>query len=103
LCLGVPAEVKEIKEDVMIVDFGNGVLREVYGGTISDVKPGDVVIVHAGIVIEVVKDEKAKKFVELLRDMACCYKSAELGKAYEDLAKIVMEFEKEVDNLEPSR
>jgi len=68
MCLGIPAEVKEVKGDIVLVDFGDGVLREVYGGSYEDLKPGDIVVVHAGIVIEKLKPERAEELVKALNE-----------------------------------
>jgi hydrogenase expression/formation protein HypC len=68
MCLGVPAEVKEVHGDIAIVDFGDGVLREVYGATYEDVKPGDIVIVHAGMIIEKLKSERAQEMIQTIRE-----------------------------------
>ena len=68
MCLGVPAEVKEVRGEVVLVDFGDGVLREVYGGTGDEVKPGDVVIVHAGMIIEKLKPDRAREMIEAITE-----------------------------------
>ena len=68
MCLGIPAEVKEVKGDIVLVDFGDGVLREVYGGAYEDLKPGDIVIVHAGIIIEKLRPERAEELVKAINE-----------------------------------
>jgi len=68
LCLGVPALVKAVRGDVALVDFGDGVEREVLGATYEDVKPGDIVIVHAGVIIEKLKDEKLDELLRMLNE-----------------------------------
>ena len=69
MCLGVPAEVKEVKGDILVVKFGDGVIREVYGATIDDVHPGDIVIVHAGIVIEKLKKDLAVEMMKAIQEL----------------------------------
>ncbi len=65
MCLGIPGEVKEVRPDgIAVVDFGDGVLREVDAGAIEDLKPGDLVIVHAGVIIEKLKPEEAEEIVK---------------------------------------
>ncbi len=66
MCLGVPARVVEVRGEIALVDFGGGVLREVYVSTLEEVKPGDYVIVHAGIAIEKIKYEEYKALMEEL-------------------------------------
>ncbi len=68
MCLGIPAEVKEVRGDIALVDFGDGVLREVVGATYADVKPGDIVIVHAGIIIEKIRPERAEELVSAIEE-----------------------------------
>lgn len=68
MCLGVPAEVKEVKGDIALVDFGDGVLREVFGGSYEDLKPGDLVIVHAGIVIEKLKPARIEEMLGAINE-----------------------------------
>ncbi|BEP18449.1 HypC/HybG/HupF family hydrogenase formation chaperone [Pyrofollis japonicus] len=68
MCLGIPAEVKEVKGDIVLVDFGDGVLREVYGGTYEDLRPGDLVVVHAGVIIEKLKPERAEELVNAINE-----------------------------------
>ena len=64
LCYAVPGKVVEIDGEVGIVDFGNGVRREVVLAMVS-AKPGDYVLVHAGYAIKVLDEEEAKKTLEL--------------------------------------
>jgi hydrogenase expression/formation protein HypC len=66
MCLGIPAVVKEVKDGIALVDFGDGVLREVYGGAYEEVKPGDIVVVHAGVIIEKLKEDRINEMVEML-------------------------------------
>jgi len=65
MCYAVPAKVLEIREDVGVVDFGNGVRREVLLGLV-DAKVGDYVLVHAGFAIKVLDEESA---LEILREL----------------------------------
>jgi len=70
MCLGVPAEVLEIRveNDVKIarVRMG-GVVRDVFL-PLDDVKPGDYVIVHAGVAIEKIDESEMKELSELLHE-----------------------------------
>jgi len=52
MCLGMPALVRSVNGRIALVDFGDGVLREVDAGAVDRVEPGDVVVVHAGVIIE---------------------------------------------------
>jgi hydrogenase expression/formation protein HypC len=75
MCWGVPAVVKKIFDDNLkaLVDYGDGIDREVIiGVSDEDIKVGDVVIVHAGVIISKI-DEKDldlyEEYIEkILRD-----------------------------------
>ncbi|MEM3546458.1 MAG: HypC/HybG/HupF family hydrogenase formation chaperone [Candidatus Bathyarchaeia archaeon] len=69
MCWGVPAKVLKVEGFKAYVDFGGGVKREVLVA-VSDLKDGDYVIVHAGIVISKVDREEALKVLEAYMDMA---------------------------------
>ena len=73
MCLGVPGVVREVRGDIAIVEFHDGVVREVYAGVVDDIKPGDLVMVHAGIIIEKIDEEElerqAKVIEELIRSL----------------------------------
>jgi len=85
MCLGIPGEVKEVRpEGVAVVDFGDGVLREVDAGAIQDLKPGDLVVVHAGVIIEKLKPEEAERIARTLEEFA-----AELEKRAEEFEELL--------------
>jgi len=75
MCWGVPAVVKKIFDDNLraLVDYGDGIDREVIiGVSDEDIKVGDIVIVHAGVIISKI-DEKDldlyEEYIEkILRD-----------------------------------
>lgn len=50
MCVGLPAKVVKIKGGNAIVD-ATGAKREISTELLSDVNPGDYVMVHAGIAI----------------------------------------------------
>jgi len=70
MCYAIPAKVIEVRGDMGVVDFGNGVRREILLGLV-DAKVGDYVLVHAGYAIKVLDEESAleilKEFEEVLR------------------------------------
>jgi len=69
MCYAVPAKVVEIRGDMGIVDFGNGVRREIMLAMVN-AKVGDYVLVHAGYAIKVLDEKSAleilKEFKEIL-------------------------------------
>ena len=66
MCLGVPGRIVEVRGDTALVDFGDGVVREVLIGAIEEPRPGDLVIVHAGVAITRVNREAAERQLRLL-------------------------------------
>ena len=69
MCYAIPAKVIEVRGDMGVVDFGNGVRREILLGLV-DAKVGDYVLVHAGFAIKVLDEKSAleilKEFKEIL-------------------------------------
>ncbi len=61
MCLGIPGKVVEVRGDVAVVDYG-GIVREA-NSSFVEVKPGDYVIVHAGFVIEKIREEEAEEMI----------------------------------------
>lgn len=98
MCWAVPARVIEIKEDnIVIVDFGNGIIKEVVN-TIEDLKPGDYVLVHAGLIIEKLKEEQIEEMLkfyqELVNEIA-----KDTNKSPEEIDKIFREIDKEIEKM----
>ncbi len=71
MCLGVPGRVIKVREDgIAEVDFGGGFVYEVDASTSPvPVKPGDYVIVHAGIVIARLDPEEGRRYIELYKQL----------------------------------
>lgn len=72
MCLGVPGEVLSVDEDkglrILKVKVG-GVVRQVISA-LEDVKPGDYVIVHAGVAIGRINKEEAEETMRLLMEIS---------------------------------
>ncbi|HDJ66106.1 MAG TPA: HypC/HybG/HupF family hydrogenase formation chaperone [Nitrososphaeria archaeon] len=64
MCYAIPGKVIKIDGEIGIVDFGNGVRREVVLAMVN-AKLGDYVLVHAGYAIKILNEEEAKKTLEL--------------------------------------
>jgi len=70
MCLAVPAEVLELKEDdVALAELG-GVKKEISLMLVNDVEAGDYVLVHAGFAIEKIDESEARKTQELFEEIA---------------------------------
>lgn len=70
MCVGLRAKVANIENNMAVIDAG-GVKRKVSAELISDLSPGDYVMVHAGLAIaRVAADEAAEadKVMEELND-----------------------------------
>jgi hydrogenase expression/formation protein HypC len=68
MCLAVPFEVIELKDNCDTACFGT-TRREVFLDLLDDVKIGDFVIVHAGFAIEKLNKEEAEKTIALFKEI----------------------------------
>jgi len=68
MCLAIPAKVKSVEEERAMVDFGQGVLREV-NVTFVNVKVGDYILVHAGYAIQVLDEKEALETIRLWNEI----------------------------------
>ena len=69
MCIAIPAKVIEAKGGIGLVDFGEGVRREV-NLLLVDAKVGDYVIVHAGMAIEVLDESEALETLKIFQEIA---------------------------------
>ena len=68
MCIAIPAEVIELKENnVGVVDYGD--LRQEVQLDLVDVKAGDFVLVHVGFAIQKLSREEALKTREIFRQV----------------------------------
>ena len=58
MCVGLPAKVVRIQDGMALVD-ASGARREVSAELLSDIDPGDYVMVHAGIAIAKITSDDA--------------------------------------------
>lgn len=68
MCVGLPAKVMRIQDGMALVD-ASGARREVSAELLSDIDPGDYVMVHAGLAIAKITAEDAEETEALLRDV----------------------------------
>ncbi|MBM1154648.1 HypC/HybG/HupF family hydrogenase formation chaperone [archaeon] len=68
MCLAVPARIVRLNAPMAIADFG-GVRKEVFVGFVPDVKEGDYVLVHAGLVIQKLSLEEARELIRLWKEV----------------------------------
>ena len=73
MCLGIPGEVIEVREDdgvrVGKVRFG-GISRDVCLVCVPETQPGDWVLVHVGFAISRLDAEEAARTYAVLRELA---------------------------------
>ena len=68
MCLAIPAKIIQIKDNLAIVDFGEGVQREV-NIMLVDAKVGEYVLVHAGYAIQVLDQRAAEETLQLWNEI----------------------------------
>ena len=56
MCVGLPAKVVRIQNGMALVD-ASGARREVSAELLSDIDPGDYVMVHAGVAIAKITED----------------------------------------------
>uniref|UniRef100_A0A7J3QDQ8 HypC/HybG/HupF family hydrogenase formation chaperone n=1 Tax=Ignisphaera aggregans TaxID=334771 RepID=A0A7J3QDQ8_9CREN len=95
MCLGVPAVVIDVDEDgnIVKIDYGDGVLREALLGISEErISRGDIVMVHAGVVISKLTVEGLYEQIEfirgLIRDFQSDESSEELIRLYENIIQL---------------
>ncbi len=69
MCLSIPGEVLEVKDDMARVSVG-GTIYEASLQLVEDVKPGDYILLHTGFAIQKLDHEEAMKTLELFREWA---------------------------------
>lgn len=70
MCLAVPMEIVELKDDGMATVAAMGAVRDVALDLTPQAEVGDFVLVHAGFAIEVVDAQYAAETLDLIKDMA---------------------------------
>lgn len=70
MCWAVPSVVVKVEGDVVYVDAGDGALRPAVVAIGEAVGPGDLVMVHAGVIIAKVDLETLRQSMEMWKQMA---------------------------------
>ncbi|MEJ2272834.1 MAG: HypC/HybG/HupF family hydrogenase formation chaperone [Candidatus Bathyarchaeota archaeon] len=68
MCLAIPARVLEVKGDIAMVDFGEGVAREV-NVMLVEAEVGEYVLVHAGYAIEKLNQKAAEESLKTWQEI----------------------------------
>lgn len=68
MCVGLPARVVSIKNNMALVD-ASGAKREVSAALIQSLDPGDYVMVHTGMAIAKITNDDRDETDEILEDL----------------------------------
>jgi hydrogenase expression/formation protein HypC len=69
MCLAVVAQLKEIKENIAVADFG-GLTQEIRLDLIEEPKVDEWVLVHTGFAIQRIDEKEALETQKLLEEIA---------------------------------
>lgn len=67
MCVAAPGRVIEINGDTAVIDYNGNKVNANKG--IIDTKIGDYVLVHAGLIIQVLPEDEAKNMLELFEEL----------------------------------
>lgn len=67
MCVAAPGKVIEINGDTAVIDYNGNKVNASKG--IIDTKIGDYVLVHAGLIIQVLPEDEAKNMIELFEEL----------------------------------
>lgn len=67
MCVAAPGKVIEINDNIATVDYCGNYVKAHTG--VVDVKVGDYALVHAGLIIQVLKEDEAQSMIELFKDL----------------------------------
>lgn len=64
MCVAVPGRVVSVNDKMAEIDFSGNRINAYRG--LVDVKQGDYALVHAGCIIQILKEEEAEEILELM-------------------------------------
>lgn len=67
MCVAIPGKVISIEDGTAVIDFSGNRINALIG--LVNVKVGDYALVHAGCVIQTMKQQEAEEIAELMREM----------------------------------
>lgn len=67
MCVAIPGKVMEVSDGTAVVDFSGNRVNARAG--LVDVKPGDMVLVHAGCIIQKVTEEEADEISDIMAEL----------------------------------
>ena len=72
MCLAIPGEIMEIKDEVATVRIGEALRKASLVLLPDSAGVGDFVIVHAGFALSKLDPEEARESLRLLQELAAC-------------------------------
>ncbi|MEM0027541.1 MAG: HypC/HybG/HupF family hydrogenase formation chaperone [Ignisphaera sp.] len=100
MCWGSPAVVVDVDLDSMVakVNYGDGIVRDALIGIAGErISRGDIVVVHAGVVISKLSDEGVLEHIKFLEEVLG-KDAKEVIKAYETLLELARSLRGEARN-----
>lgn len=67
MCVASPGKIVEINGDSAVIDYNSNKVKVNKG--IVDCKIGDYVLVHAGLIIQVLPEDEAQNMIELFNEL----------------------------------
>ena len=67
MCVAAPGKVIEINGDTAVVDYNSNKVNANKG--IVEVKVGDYVLVHAGLIIQVIPEDEAEAMADIFSEL----------------------------------
>lgn len=67
MCVAAPGIVEEIKGETAKINYGGNIISACAG--LVNVKAGDYVLVHAGMIIQKIDKSEAEKMIELFNEL----------------------------------
>ena len=67
MCVAAPGKVIEINGDTAVIDYNSNKVNANKG--IVDIKVGDYVLVHAGLIIQVIPEDESKAMADIFSEL----------------------------------
>lgn len=67
MCVAAPGKIEKIEGNIATVDYNSNKIKAHMG--VIDAKVGDYVLVHAGLIIQVLKQKEAEEMISLFKDL----------------------------------
>ena len=68
MCLAIPVQITELKDNDTAMASVSGILREINVALVDDVQVGDYVILHVGYALSKLDEAEAKRTLELMAE-----------------------------------